>query len=428
MGALTARASLRGTASVPGDKSIAHRALLLSAFAEGECLIQGLPHGADVLATRDCLRELGISISEPAADGSVRVQGKGLSGLRTPRRVLDCRNSGTTARLLCGLLSAQRFSSSLDGDASLRGRPMARVVDPLRDMGSVIDYLEIEGRLPLRIDGARLPFTLHKPEVASAQVKSALLLASLAAGSGCRLLETVPIRDHSERMLEYMGSGLSREAGLIELPPGARLQACELSLPGDISSASFLIAAALLLPGSELLLRAVGVNPGRIGFIETLREMGADITLENQRLVCGEPLAEIHVRSSSLHATRIQGRRIPGIIDELPLLALLASQAAGTTEVRDAAELRLKESDRIESTAAMLAALGVACETLPDGFVVSGGQALLGGEVDSRGDHRIAMTAVVASLLADGEVEISDEQCIAVSFPGFREELTRLVN
>ncbi|UNM10049.1 MAG: 3-phosphoshikimate 1-carboxyvinyltransferase [Planctomycetales bacterium] len=420
--------SLRGAISVPGDKSIAHRALMLGGIAEGDSVIHGMPLSGDVLTTRDCMRTLGVQISDPDADGRVVVEGRGTEGLKTPLAPLDCRNSGTTARLLCGLLSAQRFSATLDGDKSLRRRPMARVVDPLRDMGARIDYLADTNRLPLRVEGGLLPFTLHKPEVASAQVKSALLLASLAAGSGCRLLEPVQTRNHTELMLAHMGSGLTLVDGIVELPPGARISGREFELPGDISSASFLIAAAVLLPGSDLKCLNIGVNQGRLGFIDTLQEMGADITLENQRFVGGEPVADIHVRHSALKGTTVRGSRIPRIIDELPLLALVASQAAGSTLIRDAAELRLKESDRIESTAAMLAALGISCETHADGFRISGPQRVKGGRVDSRGDHRIAMSAVVASLLSADPVETSDEECIAVSYPGFREEIMRLVD
>ncbi len=423
----TARHSLQGVASLPGDKSIAHRALILTAIADGSSTISGLPGGADVQSTRDCLRALGVKITDPDDAGVVSVEGRGLEGLKTPRSALDCGNSGTSARLLCGLLSAQKFSTTLDGDASLRRRPMARVVAPLRDMGASIDYLEQDNRLPLRIQGGLLPFTLHKPEVASAQVKSSLLLASLAAGTGCRLLEPVPTRNHTELMLAYMGSGLQIRDGLVELPPGARLRGSTLCLPGDISSACFLVAAAALLPGSDLLCENVGVNPGRLGFITALQEMGADIELLNPQTVAGEPVADIRVRHAALNAISLRGARIPGIIDELPLLALVASQATGRTEVRDAGELRLKESDRIESTADMMAALGLTIESFQDGFAVEGPQHIQGGLVDSRCDHRIAMTASVAGFLTTQKVAISDTDWIAVSFPGFRQLLERLV-
>ena len=421
------RHCLRGTTRVPGDKSIAHRALMLAAIADGESRISGLPGSGDVLTTRDCLRSLGVRISDADGNGQVNVTGVGLNGLKTPHRPLDCRNSGTTARLLCGLLSAQRFSATLDGDESLRRRPMARVVDPLRDMGARIDYLETDNRLPLRVEGGLLPFTLHKPEVASSQVKSSLLLASLAAGSGCRLLEPVPTRNHTELMLAHMGSGLVLRDGLVELAPGARLRGSELQLPGDISSACFMIAAAAVLAGSELTIEAVGTNPGRLGFVNAMQAMGADILLRDEREICNEPVADIEVRCAPLTAVSLRGASIPGIIDELSLLALVASQATGRTEVRDAAELRLKESDRIESTAAMMQALGVDIETFADGFAIEGPQTLKGGRVDSRGDHRIAMAAVVAGLLSGEDVEVVGSDCIAVSFPGFSEEINRLV-
>ena len=423
-----ARHTVKGVASLPGDKSIAHRALFLSAIADGQSSITGLPCGGDVISTRDCLRSLGTSISDPDAAGAVLVDGCGLDGFKVPRSALDCGNSGTTARMLCGLLSAQKFSCTLDGDDSLRRRPMGRVVDPLRDMGARIDYLEVQNRLPLRIDGGLLPFTLHKPEVASAQVKSSLLLASLCAGSGCRVLEPVPTRNHTELMLAHMGSGLFVKDGLIELPPGSRLRGSKLELPGDVSSAAFIIAAAALLPGSDLLCRSVGINQGRTGFLQALRSMGAEISLENERSLGLEPVADIRVRFGSLHGISLRGESIPGIIDELPLLALVASQAQGRSEVRDAGELRLKESDRIESTAALLQALGLSIETFADGFAVEGPQQLHGGSVDSRGDHRIAMSARVASLLTEEAVEISDTDCIAISYPGFMDEITRLVH
>lgn len=419
--------SIHGVARLPGDKSIAHRALIFSAIADGPSRLEGLPCGADVLSTRDCMRSLGAVISEPDSAGGVDVAGVGLEGLKVPRSPLDCGNSGTTARLICGLLSAQRFSSTLDGDASLRRRPMARVVDPLRDMGARIDYLDVPNRLPLRIDGGLLPFTLHKPEVASAQVKSSLLLASLAAGSGCRLLEQVPTRNHTELMLTYLGSGLEIRDGLIELPPRSRLRGGTLSMPGDISSAAFLIAIAALLPDSELLCQSVGVNPGRMGFITALCEMGADIALLNQRSLGGEPVADIRICYAPLHGISLRGTQIPGIIDELPLLALVASQANGRTEVHDAGELRLKESDRIESTAAMLNALGLAMDKFDDGFAVNGPQTVQGGSIDSRCDHRIAMSGVVASLLTTETVNVSDMDCIAVSYPGFQKDIERLV-
>jgi 3-phosphoshikimate 1-carboxyvinyltransferase len=424
----SARHGIRGLVSLPGDKSMAHRALIFTALADGPSRIEGLPGGADVQSTRNCLRRLGVSISDHDETGIVEVAGAGLEGLKVPRGILDCGNSGTTARLLCGLLSAQRFSSTLDGDESLRRRPMARVVDPLRDMGARIDYLGEQNRLPLRIDGGLLPFTLHKPEVASAQVKSSLLLASLAAGSGCRLLEHIPTRNHSELLLAHMGSGLEIRDGLIELPPRSRLRGCGLRLPGDISSAAFLIAIATLLPGSDLCCQGVGINPGRVGFITALREMGADIELNEQRNLSGEPVADIRVRHAALRSISLRGAQIPGIIDELPLLALVASQASGRTEVRDAGELRLKESDRIESTAAMLDALGLQLETSADGFTIDGPQQVQGGNIDSRCDHRIAMSGVVASLLTRELVRVSDMDCIAVSYPGFEQEIARLVH
>ncbi len=417
---------LRGSVRVPGDKSITHRALILSSLAEGPSTIHGFLDSADCRATMGCLNDLGIPIERMGPDRLV-VHGKGLKGYREPGRVLNCVRSGTTMRLLAGVLAGQGFYSVLSGEEQLLRRPMARIVEPLRSMGAHIHGRE-EGRYPpLTIIGADLVGTRHRLPVASAQVKSCLLLAGLNARGKTIVIEPGPSRDHTERMLRARGVDLRsiRLTHTVYGPVGG-LQAMDVMIPGDFSSAAYLLAAALLVPGSEIWLLGIGVNPTRTGLLDALRDMGADIALENLRDEGGEPVADLYVRHQSLKATQIGGELVPRMIDEFPIMALVATQAEGVTRISDAAELRVKETDRIATTTEMLRALGAKVMPLPDGFEIEGPAPLAGTTLDSHGDHRLAMTAVIAGLVAKGETYVTGVECIEDSFPHFREALVSL--
>jgi len=417
-------ANLRGEAAVPGDKSISHRALILAAIAEGACRIEGLATGADVRSTASCLRALGVRI-ESDGDATV-VHGAGLHGLRPPAGTLDCGNSGTTMRLLAGVLAGSGVGGVLDGDASLRRRPMGRVLDPLRAMGA--EAAAVDGRAPLRIaPGARLRGMHHDLPVASAQVKSALLLAGLWAEGGTSVREPARSRDHTERMLRAFGAPIAVGEAIAIAPPGAPLRApATLRIPGDPSSAAFLLGAALLVPGGDVTVVHVDANPTRTGFLDVLERMGAAIARTPAGEAAGDPVATLRARHAPLRATTVGPGEIPALVDEVPLLALLATQAIGTTEIRGAGELRVKESDRIATTAAGLSALGARVEELPDGLRIHGPTPLVGREVESHGDHRIAMTLALAGLAAQGQTTVRGAACVDVSFPGFFERLAGL--
>jgi 3-phosphoshikimate 1-carboxyvinyltransferase len=413
---------LRGTFTVPGDKSIAHRALLLGAIARGETLVHGFAGGADNRATLGACRALGVAISERA--GVLHVAGGGWDGLRAPAMTIDCANSGTTMRLLTGMLAGRPYTSRLDGDASLRRRPMRRVLEPLGRMGASIVGEGPDGRAPLRVEGRALHGAAHVLPVASAQVKSALLLAGLQASGTTSVEEPAASRDHTERMLVDFGARLVRAPQRVSLDGPQELRGATVHLPGDFSSAAFLIVAALLVPGSELRLTGVGVNPTRTGLLDTLAAMGADITVEPEA-GGAEPRATLVVRSAPLHATRIDGELMVRAIDEFPILCVAAACAHGRTELRDAAELRVKESDRIAVMAETLARLGARVEELPDGLVIDGPARFSGARIDSHGDHRVAMAAAIAALVAAAPVTITDAECADVSFPGFYDLLKR---
>lgn len=418
---LSASGPLRGTVAVPGDKSLSHRALMLNGFASGRARVRGLLDSEDVASTARCMTALGVTITE---DGdSVIVEGRG-GRLVEPADVLDCGNSGTTIRLLTGLLAGQDMLAVLTGDSSLRRRPMARVSRPLAEMGARIDGRDGGGLAPLVVRGGPLINRTFRPAHASAQVKTALLLAGLQGAGTQRIIEPGQSRDHTERMLSAMGATLHRDGLTVSLDGGQHLTACDVDVPGDISSAAFFLVAASILPGSELRLTGVGLNPTRSGILDVLWRMGADITVEGAREVCGEPIGDLIVRSAPLHGTTIGGAEIPRLIDELPILAVAAATASGQTTVTDAAELRVKESDRIATTVAMLASFGASISPRPDGFTVDGGAALRPGSVHPRGDHRIAMAGAVAGLLVG--CELSDPDCMAVSFPGFLSTLSAL--
>ena len=416
---------LQGEVTVPGDKSISHRAVMFGALAKGTTEITHFLQGADCLSTIGCFREMGIQIENTPE--KILVHGKGLHGLSAPSRTLDVGNSGTTTRLISGILSGQSFSSGLSGDASLNSRPMNRIILPLQEMGADIASVNGNGCAPLRIRKGNLHSIHYTSRVASAQVKSAILLAGLYAGDGdTSVTEPVLSRNHTELMLQGFGASVSSQvheggSATATVSPCQELFARQIKVPGDISSAAYLIAAALLVPNAELLIRNVGVNPTRAGVLDVCRAMGADITYLNENADSGEPVADLLVRSSSLHGTVIEGSIIPTLIDEIPILAVLAAFANGTTVIRDAAELKVKETDRIKTTTEGLRALGADVTPTEDGMIIQGGSPIHGGTVNSYLDHRIAMAFSIAGLAADGPVTILDSQCVDVSWPGFYE-------
>jgi 3-phosphoshikimate 1-carboxyvinyltransferase len=417
-------AAVVGAAAVPGNKGSSQRAALLAAVADGESRIRGFGRAADTLSALDAARTLGADVTDNG-DDDIRIRGVGLRGLRGA--TVDCGNAGTVLRLLCGLLvgqDAQRFE--LVGDESLTMRPHERAAAPLRRMGAHIETTD--GHAPVRIEGAPLEPTTYELPVASAQVKSAVLLAGLYTASGpTTVIEPHPTRDHTERMLQSLGVRVRRTERSVSVWPVERLPPLDVDIPGDISSAAPLIAAAVLLNGSELILQNVNVNPLRTGLIDVLERMGARIAIFNRRTVSGEPVADLEVRSTQLVATTVEREEVPRLVDELPLVALLGGVARGTTIVRGAEELRAKETDRIETVTDALRGVGVRIESKPDGFAVRGTPARpRGGTVHARGDHRIAMLGAVAGLVSREGVKIEDSECVAVSFPGFYELLDQL--
>lgn len=418
---------LRGEVAVPGDKSISHRALMFNAMARGTARVDGFLDAADTRSTMHCLRLLGADIQD-LPEGGVIVTGGGRAGLHEPDDVLDCGNSGTSMRLLAGILASLPYVSVLTGDASLRTRPMDRIANPLRQMGARIHGRQ-GGRLaPLVIEGGSIAggLTIETP-MASAQVKSAVLLAALAADGPTTVVQPAQSRDHTERMLSAMGATLEEDGARVTLtPPSDDLRAVDVRVPGDISTAAAWMVAGTAHPDAELLLRGVGVNPTRTGLIDILLAMGADLTLEEERVVGGEPVADIVVRSSRLHGTEVGGSLVPRAIDELPLVALAASLAEGDTVIRDAEELIVKESNRVATTVALLEAMGATVEPRPDGMVIRGGATLRGATVQSSGDHRLAMLGAIAGLLAEGETTVRGSGDVVVSYPAFWNDLGRL--
>ena len=413
--------SLQGRIRVPGDKSISHRALMLGAIAEGETQIQGLLLGEDPRSTAACFRALGAEISDLNTE-LVKVKGIGLGNFQEPINVLDAGNSGTTMRLMLGLLASHpgRFFT-VTGDSSLRSRPMSRVVKPLQQMGAQIWGRKGNTLAPLAIQGQALqPIHYHSP-IASAQVKSCILLAGLNTEGKTTVTEPALSRDHSERMLRAYGAELSidTDTNSVTITGGAKLYGQTVIVPGDISSAAFWLVAGAIVPGSDLVVENVGVNPTRTGILEALELMGADIQLENQREVAGEPVADIRVRSGGLKSCTIAGDIIPRLIDEIPILAVAAVFAQGTTIIRDAEELRVKESDRITVMAQQLNKMGAKVTELPDGMEITGGTSLVGAEVDSHTDHRIAMSLAIAALNATGTTTIHRAEAAAISYPNF---------
>lgn len=419
---------LRGSLTVPGDKSISHRALICNALARGEARIKNLLESADCRSTIACLQRWGVEFER---DGdALIVRSPGLDRFNASLDLLDCGNSGTTMRLLAGIGATLPFASTLDGDESLRKRPMDRVLEPLAEMGAITKGRDSGRYAPITVagrDGGLFPFRGKMP-VASGQLKSALIFAALRAGGESEIEEVGPSRDHTERMLRAMGADIETSGAMINVRPGAPLRPRDLQVPGDISAAAFWIVAAAIVPDSELTLPAVGINPTRAGVIDALRAMGSDITLEHEREVSGEPVADIRVRNAPLRGIQADGDLVVRALDEWPVIAVAAAVAEGPTEIRDAEELRVKESDRIAATAAMLRALGAEVEERPDGMRIAGGAALRSGAVDSRGDHRIAMAAAVASMIAEGETELRGAESVAISYPEFWRDLERLSN
>lgn len=416
---------LRGELTVPGDKSISHRAVILASLAKGESVVYKISMGEDVKSTIRCMRRFGVEI---VRDGEVmRIRGKGYAGLTEPDDVLDCGNSGTTMRLLSGVAATRPFLTVLTGDSSLRRRPMARVVKPLSMMGAVICGRENSRLAPLVIRGGELKGIEYQMEVASAQVKSAILLAALDARGETVIRETVLSRDHMERMLLEMGANLERNQNEIRLRGPCDLNSMEWRIPGDISSAAFWLAAAAIVPGSEVLVRDVGVNPTRAGVITVLESMGAEIHLEDYRIINGEPVADILVKHSELKPIAIGGSIIPSLIDEIPVLAVAMAMAHGTSAVRDAVELRAKESDRIAMIVSILKQMGVEAAETADGFVIHGRGKIPGNcRLAAGGDHRIAMASAVAGLAAEMPVMVEDFNCVDISYPSFLQDLQAL--
>ena len=427
---LPAGGCLQGRVRVPGDKSISHRALLFGAIAEGETLIEGLLPAEDPLSTAACLRAMGVGVGPIVAGQPVRVQGVGLDGLQEPETVLDCGNSGTTMRLMLGLLAGRVGRHFvISGDGSLRRRPMGRVAVPLAQMGAQIHGRQGGNLAPLAVQGQALAgVRVHTP-VASAQVKSALLLAALTAEGPTTVIEPALSRDHSERMLRAFGADLEviGPAGTeVRVRPGAVLRGQSVVVPGDISSAAFWLVAAAITPGSELTIENVGLNPSRTGILEVLEAMGARISLENSRDVAGEPVADLVVQHGPLQAFNIDEALIPRLVDEIPVLAVAACCAEGVSHIRGAAELRVKETDRLAVMARQLMALGANIEEHPDGLTITGPTRLRGADTDSETDHRVAMSLAVAALVAEGPTRLGRPEAAAVSYPEFWQDLARL--
>lgn len=416
---------IKGSLIPPGDKSISHRALLLSSIAEGKSRIRGFLNSKDCIGTKNCLLNLGIRMEEKEEE--IFVFGKGLYGMQAPSGILDCENSATTMRLISGILAAQRFDSVLSGDESLCKRPMKRIIDPLRQMGAEIRSHKESGFAPLFISGKALRGTDYLSPLASAQVKSAFLLAALYADKESSFEEPSASRNHTEIMLGQMGAKLFTEDKKIRISPPKSLSPLDLSIPGDLSSAAYFIGAAILLPGSELYLKNLGINPTRSGILKALSEMGARIEILNLDFSQGEARADLLVRSSALKGICIGGEMIPTMIDELPLLAAIATQAEGETRIRDAGELRVKESDRIKAMTEGLRQIGAEVKETEDGMIIRGKSRLFSGKIRAYKDHRIAMSFAILSLLIEGGLQISDSDCICISYPSFFRDLKRLL-
>ena len=415
---------LRGEITVPGDKSISHRAVMFGALAEGTTRVTNFLQGADCLSTISCFRKLGIQIENNTQE--ILIHGKGLHGLSAPSEILDTGNSGTTTRLISGILAGQNFTSTLTGDASIQSRPMGRIIKPLSMMGAFIESVKGNNCAPLTIQGHPLHSIHYDSPVASAQVKSCVLLAGLYGDGITSVTEPYLSRNHTELMLSHFGAEITSEGSTASIKADPKLHALDISVPGDISSAAYFLAAGLLVPDSEILIKNVGVNPTRDGILRVCKAMGADIQLLNTSISAGEATADILVRYSPLHGIVIEGELIPTLIDEIPVIAVLAAFADGTTIIRNAEELKVKESNRLDIMVKELTAMGCDIEGTDDGMIIHGGKPLHGAVIDSRLDHRIAMSFAVAGLAAEGETTIERGECVEISYPEFYQDINKL--
>lgn len=422
---------LRGKVSIPGDKSISHRCIMFGSIAKGITEVQNFLQGADCRATIDCFRKLGITIENN--ESSVIVHGKGLHGLNAPDSILDVGNSGTTTRLISGILAGQPFDTKLSGDESLNSRPMRRIMEPLNQMGANVSSILRNGCAPLYITPGQLHGIHYYSPVASAQVKSCILLAGLYADGETSVTEPSLSRNHTELMLKEFGADLRSTHALDSTKATASIRPCQelygqkITVPGDISSAAYFIAAGLLVPDSEILIKDTGINPTRAGILKVCEDMGGDITLLNEHVEGGEPIADILVRTSKLHGITIEGDIIPTLIDEIPVIAVMAAMAEGTTVIKDAAELKVKETDRIETVTDNLKAMGCDITPTEDGMIINGGKPLHGATIHTLLDHRIAMAFSIAALVADGNTKILDSRCVDVSYPTFYDTFEELL-
>lgn len=417
--------SLKGEVSIPGDKSISHRAVMFGSLAEGTTEVTNFLQGADCLSTISCFRKLGIEIENTSQ--RILIHGKGLHGLTEPSDTLDTGNSGTTTRLISGILAGQRFTTILNGDASIQTRPMKRIITPLSMMGADITSLKGNDCAPLRICGGQLHGITYKSPVASAQVKSCVLLAGLYADAPTSVTEPVLSRNHTELMLAGFGAHVASSGTTATIEPEPDLNGMKIEVPGDISSAAYFLAAGLMIPNSEILIKNVGINPTRDGILRVAKEMGGDITILNEKTSGGEPTCDLLVRSSSLKGVTIGGEIIPTLIDEIPMIAVMACFAEGITTIKDAQELKVKESNRIDTVVTNLKAMGAHIEATDDGMIIEGGYPLHGAVIDSHLDHRIAMSFAIGALGADGETRIEGADCVKISYPEFYQTLEKLI-
>lgn len=417
--------SLKGEVSIPGDKSISHRAVMFGSLAEGTTEVTNFLQGADCLSTISCFRKLGIEIENTSQ--RILIHGKGLHGLTEPSDTLDTGNSGTTTRLISGILAGQRFTTILNGDASIQTRPMKRIITPLSIMGADITSLKGNDCAPLRICGGQLHGIAYKSPVASAQVKSCVLLAGLYADAPTSVTEPVLSRNHTELMLAGFGAHVASSGTTATIEPEPDLNGMKIEVPGDISSAAYFLAAGLMIPNSKILIKNVGINPTRDGILRVAKEMGGDITILNEKTSGGEPTCDLLVRSSSLKGVTIGGKIIPTLIDEIPMIAVMACFAEGITTIKDAQELKVKESNRIDTVVTNLKAMGAHIEATDDGMIIEGGYPLHGAVIDSHLDHRIAMSFAIGALGADGETRIEGAECVKISYPEFYQTLEKLI-
>ena len=422
----TKKNSLNGEITVPGDKSISHRSIMLGSLASGITEVHGFLQGADCLSSISCFQKMGVNIENDTETNIVRIHGLGLHNLKTPTEILDVGNSGTTTRLMSGILAAQNFTSTVTGDASIQKRPMKRIMTPLSQMGADITSINGNDCAPLRIQGKPLHGIHYQSPVASAQVKSAILLAGLYADGETSVTEPYVSRNHTELMFESFGVNIQCKGTTVTVQPASHLEAQKIVVPGDISSAAYFIVAGLITPNSCITIKNVGINSTRDGILDVCKAMGADITLSNVNDTIGEPTADITVRTSSLKGTVIEGAVIPKLIDELPIIAILACFANGTTIIKDAQELKVKESNRIDVMVQNLSAMGADIEATDDGMIIRGGKPLHGAIIDSKLDHRIAMSFAIAGMNAEGNTEIQGAECVNISYPNFYQDLEAL--